>query len=108
VVLLVRINPDELTEAPDRQDWSYQGIVAYSKICTHVGCPVALYEQQTHHVLCPCHQSTFDFADGARVVFGPASRPLPQLPITVDDEGYLIAQDDFAEPIGASYWERLK
>lgn len=108
VVLMVRLNPEDLTEAPDRRDWSYEGIVAYSKICTHVGCPVALYEQQTHHVLCPCHQSTFDVADGAKVVFGPASRPLPQLPITVDDEGYLIAQDDFAEPIGPSYWERLK
>jgi ubiquinol-cytochrome c reductase iron-sulfur subunit len=108
VVIMVRLNPEDLTEAPDRQDWSYEGIVAYSKICTHVGCPVALYEQQTHHVLCPCHQSTFDFADGARVIFGPAGRPLPQLPITVDAEGYLIAQDDFAEPIGPSYWERLK
>ncbi|NCT90034.1 Rieske (2Fe-2S) protein [Cellulomonas sp. APG4] len=108
VVLMVRIDPDQLTEADDRKDWSYEGIVAYSKICTHVGCPVALYEQQTHHLLCPCHQSTFDMADGAKVVFGPASRPLPQLPITVDDEGYLIAQDDFNEPIGPSYWERLK
>ena len=108
VVIMVRLNPEDLTEAPDRRDWSHEGIVAYSKICTHVGCPVALYERQTHHVLCPCHQSTFDFADGARVIFGPASRALPQLPITVDDEGYLIAQDDFAEPIGPSYWERLK
>jgi len=108
VVLMVRLDPSDLTEAPNRRDWSYEGIVAYSKICTHVGCPVALYEQQTHHLLCPCHQSTFDVADGAKVLFGPASRPLPQLPITVDDEGYLIAQDDFAEPIGPSYWERLK
>ena len=108
IVLLVRLETWELTEAPDRQGWSYEGIVAYSKVCTHVGCPVALYEQQTHHLLCPCHQSTFDVADGARVVFGPANRPLPQLPITVDDEGYLIAQDDFAEPIGPSYWERLR
>ncbi|NTW40941.1 MAG: Rieske 2Fe-2S domain-containing protein [Cellulomonadaceae bacterium] len=108
VVLMVRLNPADLTEAEDRKDWSYQGIVAYSKICTHVGCPVALYEQQTHHLLCPCHQSTFDIADGAKVIFGPAKRPLPQLPITVDDEGYLVAQDDFAEPIGPSFWERLK
>lgn len=108
VVLMVRLDPRELTEAPDRQDWSHEGIVAYSKICTHVGCPVALYEQQTHHLLCPCHQSTFDVSDGAKVVFGPASRALPQLPITVDDDGYLVAQDDFAEPIGPSYWERLK
>ncbi|MBI9114252.1 cytochrome bc1 complex Rieske iron-sulfur subunit [Sanguibacter suaedae] len=108
VVLIVRLDPADLKEAEDRKDWSYNGIVAYSKICTHVGCPVALYEQQTHHLLCPCHQSTFDVADGAKVVFGPAKRPLPQLPITVDDEGYLIAQDDFNEPVGPSYWERLK
>lgn len=108
VVLMVRMDPRELTEAPDRQGWSYDGIVAYSKVCTHVGCPVALYERTTHHLLCPCHQSTFDLADGAKVVFGPAARPLPQLPISVDDEGYLIAQSDFHEPVGPSYWERLK
>ncbi len=110
VVLLVRLNPQDLKadQSPEGETWSYDGIVAYSKICTHVGCPVALYEQQTHHLLCPCHQSTFDVADGAKVVFGPANRPLPQLPITVDDEGYLVAQADFAEPIGPSYWERLK
>jgi ubiquinol-cytochrome c reductase iron-sulfur subunit len=108
VVILVRLDPRDLTESEDRTGWSYNGIVAYSKICTHVGCPVALYEQQTHHLLCPCHQSTFDVADGARVVFGPAKRALPQLPIMVDDEGYLIAQSDFLEPVGPSFWERLK
>lgn len=108
VVLMVRLDPSVLKESEERKDWSYEGIVAYSKICTHVGCPVALYEQQTHHLLCPCHQSTFDMADGAKVVFGPAKRALPQLPITVDDEGYLVAQSDFTEPIGPSYWERLK
>ncbi len=110
VVLLVRLNPEDLRadQSPEGETWSYDGIVAYSKICTHVGCPVALYEQQTHHLLCPCHQSTFDMADGAKVVFGPANRPLPQLPITVDDEGYLVAQSDFLEPVGPSYWERLK
>ncbi|WP_425956871.1 Rieske 2Fe-2S domain-containing protein [Xylanimonas sp. McL0601] len=107
VVLLIRLNPEDI-RAEQRPGASYDGIVAYSKICTHVGCPVALYEQQTHHLLCPCHQSTFDVADGAKVVFGPARRPLPQLPITVDDEGYLVAEDDFSEPIGPSYWERLK
>jgi len=107
VVLLVRLDPSELKESEEKKSWSYNGIVAYSKICTHVGCPVALYEQQTHHLLCPCHQSTFDVSDGAKVVFGPAKRPLPQLPITVDDEGYLIAQSDFNEPVGPSYWERL-
>jgi ubiquinol-cytochrome c reductase iron-sulfur subunit len=106
VVLMVRMNPNDLTEAPERADWSWDGIVAYSKVCTHVGCPVALYEQQTHHLLCPCHQSTFDVSDGAKVVFGPAKRALPQLPITVDDEGYLVAQSDFHEMVGPSTWER--
>jgi ubiquinol-cytochrome c reductase iron-sulfur subunit len=105
-VLLMRLPVDELNESPDREDWSYDGIVAYSKICTHVGCPVALYEQQTHHLLCPCHQSQFDVANHCEVIFGPAARPLPQLPITVDDEGYLIARSDFTEPVGPSFWER--
>ncbi len=105
-VLLVRVNPAELIETEERKGWSYDGIVAYSKICTHVGCPVALYEQQTHHLLCPCHQSTFDLVDGCKVIFGPAARPLPQLPIAVDAEGYLIAQSDFNEPVGPSFWER--
>ena len=108
VVLLVRMDPNDLKESEERKNWSHEGIVAYSKICTHVGCPVALYEQQTHHILCPCHQSTFDASDAAKVVFGPAKRALPQLPITVDSEGYLIAQSDFNEPVGPSYWERLK
>jgi ubiquinol-cytochrome c reductase iron-sulfur subunit len=105
-VLLVRLDPSELKESPERKGWSYDGIVAYSKICTHVGCPVALYEQHTHHLLCPCHQSTFDVTDECKVIFGPASRPLPQLPIAVDAEGYLIAQSDFTEPVGPSFWER--
>lgn len=105
-VLLVRLDPTDLKEADDRKTWSYDGIVAYSKICTHVGCPVALYEQRSHHLLCPCHQSTFDVTEACKVIFGPASRPLPQLPIAVDSEGYLIAQSDFTEPVGPSFWER--
>lgn len=105
-VLLMRLNPEDLNELPEREDWSYQGIVAYSKICTHVGCPVALYEQHTHHLLCPCHQSTFDVTNHCEVIFGPAKRPLPQLPIAVDAEGYLVAQSDFHEPVGPSFWER--
>ena len=108
VVLLIKLPPDTIKHREGREDWSFDDIVAYSKICTHVGCPVALYEQNTHHLLCPCHQSTFDVADGAKVIFGPAKRPLPQLPIAVDAEGYIVAQDDFNEPIGPSYWERLK
>ncbi|MBB2976812.1 ubiquinol-cytochrome c reductase iron-sulfur subunit [Microbacterium endophyticum] len=106
IVLLVRMPQETLIEADDRKDWSYDGIVAYSKVCTHVGCPVALYEQQTHHLLCPCHQSQFDVANGAAVIFGPAARPLPQLPIAVDDEGYIVARSDFTEPVGPSFWER--
>jgi len=105
-VLLMRLKPEDLQETPERASWSYQGIVAYSKICTHVGCPVALYEQQTHHLLCPCHQSQFDVTNHCEVIFGPAKRSLPQLPITVDAEGYLIAQSDFTEPVGPSFWER--
>jgi ubiquinol-cytochrome c reductase iron-sulfur subunit len=105
-VLLMRLKPEDLNPSPGREDWAYAGIVAYSKICTHVGCPVALYEQLTHHLLCPCHQSQFDITREAAVIFGPAKRPLPQLPITVDDEGYLIARSDFTEPVGPSFWER--
>ncbi|WP_066038922.1 cytochrome bc1 complex Rieske iron-sulfur subunit [Herbiconiux solani] len=105
-VLLMRLNPDDLNISPGREGWSYDGIVAYSKICTHVGCPVALYEQQTHHLLCPCHQSTFDVVNECEVIFGPAKRPLPQLPIEVDSEGYLVAKSDFNEPVGPSFWER--
>jgi ubiquinol-cytochrome c reductase iron-sulfur subunit len=105
-VLLMRLKPEDLNISPGRETWNYDGIVAYSKICTHVGCPVALYEQQTHHLLCPCHQSQFDIKNEAAVIFGPAKRPLPQLPITVDSEGYLVAQSDFHEPVGPSYWER--
>ncbi|MCF6475967.1 (2Fe-2S)-binding protein [Nonomuraea sp. MG754425] len=104
-VILIKFRPEEIKSGV-RQNWTHDGIVAYSKICTHVGCPAALYEQNTHHILCPCHQSTFDAADGAKVIFGPAARPLPQLPITVDAEGFLIAQGDFDVPVGPSYWER--
>lgn len=105
-VLLMRLKPEDMTVSPGRENWGYDGIVAYSKICTHVGCPVALYEQQTHHLLCPCHQSQFDIKREAAVIFGPAKRPLPQLPIAVDAEGYLVAQSDFLEPVGPSFWER--
>ncbi|GAA4683937.1 cytochrome bc1 complex Rieske iron-sulfur subunit [Frondihabitans cladoniiphilus] len=107
-VLLMRLDPSDLHEPAGRENWQYNGIVAYSKICTHVGCPVALYEQQTHHLLCPCHQSTFDVTQNCEVIFGPANRPLPQLPITVDADGYLIAQSDFHEPVGPSFWERQR
>ncbi len=105
-LILLRMDPDDITPGKGRENWTVDGIVAYSKICTHVGCPISLNERTTHHLLCPCHQSTFDLADSARVVFGPAARALPQLPLAVDSEGYLIAQSDFTEPVGPSYWER--
>ncbi len=104
--IVVRMHPDDITPSKGREDWGVEGILCFSKICTHVGCPISLWEQQTHHLLCPCHQSTFDLADNGRVIFGPAARSLPQLPIMVDKAGYLVAQSDFTEPVGPSYWER--
>jgi ubiquinol-cytochrome c reductase iron-sulfur subunit len=113
-VILIKFAPGQMSW-PNRYDggtlvasmnWTIDNIVAYSKICTHVGCPVALYEQTTHHILCPCHQSTFDASNGAWVIFGPAPRPLPQLPLMLDSDGYLAAASDFTQPVGPSYWER--
>jgi ubiquinol-cytochrome c reductase iron-sulfur subunit len=104
-VFLIRMQPGEFHVEEGRENWHIDGIVCYSKICTHVGCPITLYERDTHHMLCPCHQSTFDLADAGKVVFGPAVRPLPQLPLAVDAEGYLVAQSDFVDPVGPSYWE---
>jgi ubiquinol-cytochrome c reductase iron-sulfur subunit len=104
-LMVVRLEPGDIKDKKEL-DWSHEGIVAFSKICTHVGCPVSLYEQQTHHVLCPCHQSTFDLSDGARVLFGPAGHRLPQLQINVNSEGYLQALGDFQDPVGPSFWER--
>jgi ubiquinol-cytochrome c reductase iron-sulfur subunit len=104
-VILIRLDP-QLIKVQKARDWGVDGVVAYSKICTHVGCAVGLYEQQTHHLLCPCHQSTFDLTDDCNVIFGPAKRPLPQLKITVDDAGYLVAPEGFHEAVGPSFWER--
>jgi ubiquinol-cytochrome c reductase iron-sulfur subunit len=105
-VLVMRLAPGTYEVRPEHKGWDYEGIFAYSKICTHVGCPVGLYEQTTHHLLCPCHQSTFDATRGCKVIFGPAARPLPQLAIMVDADGYLAAQHDFTVPVGPSFWER--
>ncbi len=105
-VIIVRMQPDDIKPAKGRENWGVEGILCFSKICTHVGCPISLWEQQTHHLLCPCHQSTFDLADNGRVIFGPAARPVPQLPMAVDSEGYLVATSDFTEPVGPSFWER--
>lgn len=104
-IIVVRMRPEDITPDKGRENWGVDGILCYSKICTHVGCPISLWEQQTHHLLCPCHQSTFDLADNGKVIFGPAHRPLPQLPLGVDDEGYLIAMSDFPEIVAPSYPE---
>jgi len=105
-VVVVRVADGEIRPRPGRENWSPQGYVAYSKICPHVGCPVGLYQSDTHELLCPCHQSTFDVLDGARPSFGPATRSLPQLPLAVDREGFLVAQADFDEPVGPGFWNR--
>lgn len=105
-VLLIRLRPEEFNLNAERLSWTHEGIIAFSKICSHMGCAVALYEQQTKHLLCPCHQSTFDVTRAAKVLFGPAARPLPQLALALDSEGYLVAKQPFTEPVGPSFWER--
>ncbi|NNG34669.1 ubiquinol-cytochrome c reductase iron-sulfur subunit [Nakamurella aerolata] len=108
-VMLIRLRPNDVVRVrAGQQGWQYGDYYAFSKICTHVGCPTSLYEQQTGRILCPCHQSQFDVYDGCRPVFGPATRPLPQLPITVDDEGFFIAVSDFHEAVGPGFWENGK
>jgi ubiquinol-cytochrome c reductase iron-sulfur subunit len=104
--VLIRVEERRLKVEPSRQDWTVEGLIAYSKICTHAGCPVGLYQAQSGLLLCPCHQSTFDVLNGARPTFGPATRPLPQLPIRVDDSGFIVAAGDYPEPVGPGYWDR--
>jgi ubiquinol-cytochrome c reductase iron-sulfur subunit len=107
--MLIRLRPEQMSverPRPGQADFGYGDYVAFSKICTHAGCPVSLYEQETSRILCPCHQSQFEVTQGAKPVFGPATRPLPQLPITVDDEGYFVARSDYIEAVGPTYWNR--
>jgi ubiquinol-cytochrome c reductase iron-sulfur subunit len=105
--LLIRYRDDQdFQPRPGREDWTVANVVAYSKLCTHVGCPVGLYQADLGLLLCPCHQSTFDVLEGARPVFGPAARALPQLPLGLDDDGYLIATADFSDPVGPGFWDR--
>jgi ubiquinol-cytochrome c reductase iron-sulfur subunit len=103
--VLIRVEESLLRPLAGRETWSPQGYVAYSKICTHAGCPVGLYEQRRHQLFCPCHQSVFEVLDGARPTAGPATRALPQLPLEVDDQGLLRAQRDFEEPVGPDFWD---
>jgi ubiquinol-cytochrome c reductase iron-sulfur subunit len=106
-VMLIRLRPgQEVVKRAGQEKFNYGDFYAYSKICTHLGCPTSLYEQQTGRLLCPCHQSQFDVFYYAKPVFGPATRALPQLPITVDADGYFVARSDFTEAIGPAFWER--
>jgi ubiquinol-cytochrome c reductase iron-sulfur subunit len=102
--VLLRLPPD--VRAPGPGNWTVEGVVAFSKICTHAGCPVGLYQAQTHELFCPCHQSTFSVPQGAKPTFGPATRRLPQLPIGLDDQGFVVATGDFTEPVGPGFWSR--
>jgi ubiquinol-cytochrome c reductase iron-sulfur subunit len=104
--VLVRVRPELLHPPRERADWSPDGFIAYSKVCTHAGCPVGLYQASTHQLLCPCHQSAFDVLNGAEPVVGPAARALPQLPIEIDAQGFLVARRDYLEPIGPAFWNR--
>jgi ubiquinol-cytochrome c reductase iron-sulfur subunit len=108
-VMLIRLRPQDAARVikhEGQEDFNYGDYYAYTKICSHVGCPTSLYEQRTNRILCPCHQSQFDALQYAKPVFGPATRKLAQLPITVDEDGYFISTGDFIEPIGPAYWER--
>ncbi|WIM66997.1 ubiquinol-cytochrome c reductase iron-sulfur subunit [Corynebacterium breve] len=108
-VMLIRLRSQDAAKVVERdgqEDFHYGDYYAYSKICTHIGCPTSLYEAQTNRILCPCHQSQFDALQYGKPVFGPAARALPQLPLAVDEEGYLIAKSNFIEPVGPAFWER--
>jgi ubiquinol-cytochrome c reductase iron-sulfur subunit len=108
--LLIRLAPGQNNPRAGREDWVVAGpqgdLVAYSKLCTHMACPVGLYQAQESLLLCPCHQSTFDVPDACEPIFGPATRALPQLPLGVDDDGFLIAEGDFSGPVGPGFWDR--
>ncbi len=112
--MLIRVDPPPVSGyltpppqfQPERNTWAPQGYIAFSKVCTHAGCPVGLYEELTKQMLCPCHQSLFVVTDAATPIFGPAPRPLPQLALYIDDEGYFRAQHGYTEPVGPGYWER--
>jgi ubiquinol-cytochrome c reductase iron-sulfur subunit len=108
-VMLIRIKPGDMGRVVKRQgqeSFNFGDLFAYTKVCSHLGCPSSLYEQQTYRILCPCHQSQFDALHFARPIFGPAARALAQLPITIDKDGYLVANGDFIEPVGPAFWER--
>ncbi len=104
--VLVRVDPQMLRLPPERQGWTPEGFVAYSKVCTHAGCPVGLYQAESKQLLCPCHQSSFDVLRGAIPLSGPAAWPLPQLPLRIGDDGFLVATGDFNTPVGPGWWKQ--
>jgi len=104
--VLMRVDPGLIEPRAGRADWTPEGLIAYSKLCTHAGCPVGLFEAYTYQLLCPCHQSTFDVLRGARPIFGPAAVSLPQLPLYIDSDGNVRAGGGFSSPPGPSYWNR--
>jgi ubiquinol-cytochrome c reductase iron-sulfur subunit len=104
--IVIRLDTEDYVTMKGRESWAPAGYVAYSKLCSHLGCPVGLYEQALQLLVCPCHQSMFDVTIGAVPNFGPAPRPLPQLPLYIDRDGYLRSQSDYKEPVGPGYWER--
>lgn len=103
--LLIRVPPGEYDAQPGREDWSPEGLVAFSKICTHAGCPVGLYQADTRELFCPCHQTAFAVLEAAAPTKGPATRPLPQLPLAIEGS-YIVARGDFPEPVGPGFWNR--
>lgn len=108
-VMLIRIKPGDMGRVVKRkgqESFNFGDLFAYTKVCSHLGCPSSLYEQQSYRILCPCHQSQFDALHFAKPIFGPAARALAQLPITIDKDGYLVANGDFIEPVGPAFWER--
>ncbi|MGV9710240.1 cytochrome bc1 complex Rieske iron-sulfur subunit [Gordonia sp. NPDC003424] len=108
-VMLIRLRPEDAARAIKRkgqESFNYGDYFAYTKVCSHLGCPTSLYEQRTNRILCPCHQSQFDALEYAKPLFGPAARALAQLPITVNNQGYMVAAGDYIEPVGPAFWER--
>lgn len=102
--VLMRLPAALLQPLEGRETWSPEGYIAFSKVCTHAGCPVGLYQVESQRLFCPCHQSVFDVLNAAKPLFGPATRPLPQLPLAVDGQGFLVSQSDYLEPVGPGYW----
>ena len=104
--VLIRVSDEPFTTVPGREDWTPDGYVAYSKLCTHLGCPVGLYEQELELLVCPCHQSMFNVRNGAVPQFGPAPRPLPQMHLGYNDQGYFVAMAPYDQPVGPGFYER--